>query len=135
MKYETWRRKPGSPRLPESLREQFLEALGSGVSPTAAATVAGVSHTTGLSWARNAGYQTNSKHHGVRYGLTVREAFWGAMHSGSSVAEAAVIAGVSEPAAMRWVQQAGYVPRTPAPGEPEADAAAPGRAMSFVERC
>src|SRR5450631_2163053 len=105
MKYETWRRKPGSPRLPESLREQFLEALGSGVSPTAAATVAGVSHTTGLRWARNA--------------------FWGAMHSGSSVAEAAVIAGVSEPAAMRWVQQAGYVPRTPAPGEPEADAAAP----------
>ena len=135
MKCETWRRKPGSPRLPESVRGSFLAVLGSGLSPTAAASVAGVSHTTGLRWAKAAGYQTDSKHHGVRYRPTVRAAFWEAMHSGSSVAKAAVIAGVSEPAAMRWVQQAGYVPRTPAPGEPEADAAVPGAAMSFVERC
>jgi len=135
MKCETWRRKPGSPPLPESVRESFLAALGSGLSPTAAASVAGVSHTTGLTWAKAAGYQTDSKHHGVRYRPTVRAAFWAAMHSGSSVTAAAVIAGVSEPAAMRWVQQAGYVPRTPAPREPQADAAAPGPAMSFVERC
>jgi transposase-like protein len=115
MKCETWRRKPGSPRLPESVCESFLAVLGSGLSPTAAASVAGVSHTTGLRWAKAAGYQTDSKHHGVRYRPTVRAAFWEAMHSGSSVAKAAVIAGVSEPAAMRWVQQAGYVRENPCP--------------------
>jgi IS30 family transposase len=135
MKCETWRRKPGSPPLLASVRELFLAALGSGLSPTAAASVAGVSHTTGLKWAKAVGYQTDVKHHGLRYRPAVRDAFWGAMHSGSSVAEAAVIAGVSEPAATRWVQQAGYVPRTPAPDESETDAVRPGRAMSFVERC
>ncbi|WP_246229178.1 IS30 family transposase [Mycolicibacterium psychrotolerans] len=35
------------------------------------------------------------------------------MHSGGSTTEAALLAGVSENAALRWVKQAGYVPRTP----------------------
>jgi transposase, IS30 family len=135
MNCKTWRRQPGSPPLPESVREQFLVAMRSGLSPTASASVAGVSHTTGLRWAKAAGYRSDGRHQGIRYGPTVREAFWAALHSGSSVAEAAVLAGVSEHTARRWVDQAGYVPRTPAPHEPEVDAAVPGPAMSFVERC
>ncbi|KAA8966872.1 hypothetical protein [Mycobacterium sp.] len=48
-----------------SVRERFWEALGSGLSPTAAATVAGVSGNTGRKWARNAGYQTKPEHYGL----------------------------------------------------------------------
>jgi len=128
-------RKPGGQPLPESVREGFFTALRLGLSPTAAATVAGVSHTAGLRWARAAGYQNIKDHRGIRYPQSVREAFWEAMGSGSSVIEAAVIAGVSQPAAMRWVQQAGYVSRTSALSDLEADAAPRGPAMSFVERC
>jgi hypothetical protein len=69
------------------------------LSPTVAATVAGVSHTAGLKWARAAGYLNIKDHRGIRYPQPVREAFWEAMRSGSSVIEAAVIAGVSQPAA------------------------------------
>ena len=61
--------------------------------------------------------------------------FWAAMRSGSSMMEAAVIADVSQAAARRWVRQAGYVPRTPAPVESQAGMPPPGRAMSFAERC
>jgi IS30 family transposase len=42
-------------RVSDSVWERFWEALGSGLSPTAAATVAGVSGNTGRKWARNAG--------------------------------------------------------------------------------
>jgi len=128
-------RKPGGQPAPGSVREKFFTALRSGLSPTAAATVAGVSHTAGLKWAKAAGHQTNRSHYGIRYSPAVREAFWSAMRSGSSVVEAAVLAGVSAHTAGRWVDQAGYVPRTPAPVESEADAISPGGAMSFVERC
>lgn len=131
---ELVRRKPGGQPLPEWVRREFLAALGSGLSPTAAATVAGVSHTTGLKWARAAGHQDAKDYHGIRYPHAVREAFWKAMHSGESVIEAAVLAGVSQPAAMRWVQQAGYVPRTPVPVESETEAPL-RQALSFVERC
>lgn len=48
-------RRHGSKDVPESAREVFLAALGSGVSQSAAATVAGVSHTTGHRWAKAAG--------------------------------------------------------------------------------
>jgi transposase, IS30 family len=135
MENEVVRRKPGGQPAPMAVREKFLTALWSGLSPTAAATVAGVSHTAGLRWARAAGYQTNISHYGIRYPKSVRDGFWAAMRSGSSVVEAAVLAGVSAHTAGRWVEQAGYVPRTPAPAEPEAAAEPPRRAMSFVERC
>jgi transposase, IS30 family len=131
---ELVRRKPGGQPAPASVRGRFFTALRSGLSPTAAATVAGVSHTAGLKWAKAAGHRAK-EHHGIRYPRQVREAFWAAMWSGSSVIEAAMIAGVSQPAAVRWVAQAGYVPRTPAPLELAAAAPPAGRTMSFVERC
>jgi IS30 family transposase len=131
---ELVRRKPGGQPSPESVREEFFTALRSGLSPPAAATVAGVSHTAGLKWAKAAGHQA-SEHRGIRYPPAVRAVFWEAMRSGSSPIEAAVIAGVSQPAATRWVDQAGYVPRTPAPVESEIGATPRRRSMSFVERC
>ena len=138
MGYETGFRRRGVPpggRLPESVRERFWEAVNSGLSPTAAATVAGVHGGTGRAWARAAGYQTNAKHYGIRYSQATRDAFWGAVRSGASPLQAAVATGVSERTARRWVEQAGYVPRTPAPlsdPEPPRSARAP---MSFIERC
>jgi IS30 family transposase len=136
MKVENWRRKPGSPPLPESVREQFLVALESGLSPAAASAVAGVSQTTGARWAKATGYQTNVRHYGIRYPRSVREAFWTAMHSGSSVAESAVLARVSEHTARRWVEQVGYVPRTPAPVEdPKIDPVRRDRSpLTFTDR-
>ena len=126
-------RKPDGQPLPESVRAGFLTALRSGLSPTAAATVVGVSHTAGLKWARAAGHRTDKSHYGIRYPRSVREA----MRSGSSVIEAAVIAGVSQPAAVRWVQQAAYVPRTQAPADdPEIDPATRDRSpLTFTDRC
>ncbi|WP_122445446.1 IS30 family transposase [Mycobacterium attenuatum] len=57
------------------------------------------------------------------------------MYSGATVTEAAVAAGVSEHTGRRWVDQAGYVPRTPAPlVDPEPPRSARGP-MSFIERC
>src|SRR5690625_5077857 len=106
-------RKRGCKQVPESVREVFFETLRSGVSPTAAATVAGVAGATGRKWAKDAGYQTNKKHYGTRYSQETREAFWTALRSGSTPTQAAVFAGVSEHTALQWVQQAGYVPRTP----------------------
>src|ERR1700756_1446844 len=109
----------GSRVVAESVRQRFWEALNSGLSPTAAATVAGGHGGTGRSWARTAGFQTNPKHHGLRYSQAARERFWEAMHAGAAVVEAAVIAGVSDATALRWVQQAGYVPRTAVPADIE----------------
>ncbi|MBX9638952.1 MAG: IS30 family transposase [Mycobacteriaceae bacterium] len=128
----------GSGGVAESVREQFWRAVNSGLSPTAAATVAGVHGGTGRAWARAGGYQTNTKHHGVRYSQQVRKAFWQALGSGLTPTQAAVGAGVSEHSALRWVEQAGYVPRTPIPAGVDLDAepdAPPRGALSFIERC
>jgi IS30 family transposase len=121
--------------LPESVREGFWEALRLGLSPTAAATVVGVAGATGRKWAKDAGYQTNAKHYGIRYSRATRDAFWGAVRSGASPVRAAVACGVSEHTGRRWVDEAGYVPRTPAPlADPESPAF-PRAPMSFIERC
>ena len=50
-----WHFAAGAAEVPESARAQFLEALNSGLSQSAAATVAGVSNSTGYGWARAAG--------------------------------------------------------------------------------
>lgn len=89
-------------RVSDSVWERFWEALGSGLSPAAAATVAGVSGNTGRKWARNAGYQTNREHYDTRYSPHLKEVFWEAMRSGTTPAQAAVAAGVSEHSARRW---------------------------------
>ncbi len=123
--------------LPEGTRERFGAAVESGLSPTAAATVAGVCGATGRRWAAEAGYQTDPRHYGLRYSAEVREGFWAALRSGSSVTEAALVAGVSEHAGRRWVQQAGYVPRTQAGTDLQllSGPAEAGTALSFEERC
>lgn len=117
-----------------AVREEFGKSLASGLSPTTAATVVGVSGATGRRWAKAAGYQTNPRHYGQRYSLQVRKAFWEALGSGLTPTQAAVIAGVSETAAWRWVEQAGFVPRTPFPAGLELVVPC-GGALSFVERC
>lgn len=122
--------------VPELAREEFLVALRSGLSQSAAATLVGVTHTTGYKWARAAGVAANLRHRGTRYSAAVRAAFWAAMSSGASPTQAAVIAGVSENTGRIWVQHAGYVPRTQAPVV--ADMNPPQRArapLTFTERC
>jgi transposase, IS30 family len=116
------------------VREEFGKALASGLSPTAAATVVGVSGGTGRKWAKAAGYQSNPEHQGQQYSPQVRAAFWEALGSGLTPTQAAVAAGVSEAAGNRWVAQAGFVPRTPFPAGLELVVAC-GGALSFVERC
>ena len=129
-------RKHGSKDVPESARGVFLEALRSGLSQSAAATVAGVSHRTGWRWAKAAGIAADTKHRGRRYSAAAREGFWAAMHSGASVTQASVGAGVSEIAGEAWVKRAGYVPRTPALAIVEIDGSRRPRApLSFTERC
>jgi IS30 family transposase len=129
-------RKQGCNQVPESAREEFWTALASGLSPTAAATVAGVHGATGRAWAKAAGYQTNPKHYGLRYSQGTRDRFWEAMHAGATVTEAAAIAGMSEVTGRYWVNKAGYVPRTAAPpADTEPDPSPPTAPMSFVERC
>jgi IS30 family transposase len=129
-------RRHGSKEVPESAHEEVLSALRSGLSPAAAATVAGVSATTGYTWARAAGWRAGGGHTGIRYSAAVREAFWAAMRSGSSTAQAAQIAGVSEMSASIWVKQAGYVPRTQRPAVFEIVSCRRRRApLTFVERC
>ena len=132
-------RRQGCKEVPESAREDFLEALRSGLSQSAAATVAGVSHTTGCKWAKAAGVAANLQHRGIRYPAAVREAFWAAMHSGATPTQGAVIAGVSEYVGHVWVKQAGFVPRTQVPADfdvgqidPTPRARAP---LMFTERC
>ena len=127
-------RKQGSKQVPECAREDFLKSLSSGLSPARAATVAGVSFTTGYTWARAAGWKP-AGHQGTRYSAAVREAFWAAMRVGASPTQAAVIAGVSEMSALIWVKQAGYVPRTQAPTESESDMQRPRASLTFIERC
>ena len=129
-------RKKGSKEVPESAREDFLEALRSGLSQSAAATVAGICHSTGHRWAKAAGVAANTKHRGIRYPAAVREAFWAAMRAGASLTQASVLAGVSEIAGQAWVEQAGYVPRTPAPVvAPDAPPARVRAPLTFVDRC
>ena len=129
-------REHGSKDVPEFAREVFLEGLRSGLSQSAAATLAEVSHQTGSKWARAAGIQADLRHRGTRYSAAVRETFWAAMRSGSSPSEASVIAGVSENTGAIWVKQAGYVPRTPVFALVEIDGSPRPRApLSFTERC
>ncbi|MGH3540287.1 MAG: IS30 family transposase [Pseudonocardiaceae bacterium] len=138
MGYDTGFRGRGVPaggKLPESVRESFWEAVRSGLSPTAAATVAGVAGATGRKWAKDAGYQPNPKHYGIRYSQAARDAFWEAVRSGLMPTQAAVAAGVSEHTGRWWVQQAGYVPRTPVPADSESATSPPKGSMSFTERC
>lgn len=125
----------GSRGVPELVRERFWAAVNSGLSPTAAATVAGVDGGTGRAWARASGYQTNAKHYGIRYSQATRDRFWEAMHAGATVTEAAVVAGVSQVTGQRWVLKAGYVPRTALPADAEPDPCPPTGPMSFIERC
>jgi transposase, IS30 family len=136
MAYQTGFRGQGK-RLsdPASVRKQFWRALGTGLSPTAAATVAGVCGATGRKWARDAGYQPNSRHYGARYGAATREALWLAVRSGISLTQAAVLAGVSEHTARRWIQHAGYVPRTPESAGCQSITTPRAQGLSFLERC
>jgi IS30 family transposase len=128
--------------VPESARGVFVEALSSGLSRSAAATVAGVCRETGRRWAEAAGYEPLTKHFGVRYSAAAREAFWAAMKAGASVSQAALGAGVSEAAGLRWVRQADYVPRTQVSVAAQSEIAevvdrrTRGRpALTFTERC
>src|SRR5260370_39741588 len=105
-------RKQGCKQVGGSARGVFLEALRSGWSQSAAATVAGVSHSTGHRWANAEGVAADLRHRGVRYPVEAREAFWAAMTSGSAPSQASLIAGVSDNTGQIWVEQAGYVPRT-----------------------
>ena len=116
-----------------SVREGFWKALAWGLSPTAAATVAGVSGATGRKWAKAAGYQSNPKHCGTRYSQQVKEAFWAAVRSGMTPTQAAVVGGASENAGRDWIKQAGYVPRTSIPAGQKLDAVT--QSLSFSERC
>jgi len=129
-------RRQGSKEVPESAREVFQESLRSGLSPARAATIAGVSFTTGYTWARATGWKP-AGHQGTRYSAAVREAFWAAMRAGASTTQAAVIAGVSEMSALIWVKQAGYVPRTQALTETESEPETqrPRAPLTFIERC
>ena len=128
-------RRQGEP-APESARGMFFEALKSGLSRSAAATVAGVSQQTGSKWARIAGHVVVTEHYGIRYSSAVRETFWTALRSGASVEQAALSSGVSQASASIWVKQAGYVPRTVVLDVAEIDGARRSRApLTFTERC
>jgi len=120
-----------------SAQEVFLDALASGLSHSGAATVAGVSRYVGSAWAKSAGIAADARHHGIRYPAATREAFWAAMTSGGSISQAAVMAGVSQVAAQRWVTQAGYVPRSEPAEEPAGESARrrPRAPLTFTERC
>ncbi|OLO99416.1 IS30 family transposase [Mycolicibacterium porcinum] len=72
----------------------------------------------------------------MRYSPQARAAFWEQLRAGVSVAVAAMAAGVSEHAGKRWVKQAGFVPRTPAPAIVDIDGSPRPRApLTFGERC
>jgi len=129
-------RKHGSKTVPAVARGVFLEALRSGLSQSAAATVAGVHRSTGQQWAKAAGIAADPAQCGVRFSAAAREAFWAAMHAGASITDAARGAGVSQNAAVRWVAHAGYVPRTPMPTVMHLERSRRPRApLSFTERC
>lgn len=105
----------GSKAVPAQARGVFLESVRSGMSFTAAATIAGVSHTTGNKWAKAAGLVSDARYRGIRYPTAAWEVFRAALHAGATTFEAAALAGVSQTAAVAWVQKAGWVPRTLAP--------------------
>jgi IS30 family transposase len=126
---------PAGGKLPESVRESFWEAVRSGLTPTAAATIAGVSGDTGRQWARDAGYRSSPQQRGHKYSKSVRESFWAAMASGATPLEAAVTAGVSGHTGRCWVDQAGYVPRTAAPPVDLELVTFVSGSMLFIERC
>ena len=70
MGYDTGFRGRGVPaggKLAESVRESFWKAVRSGLTPTAAATIAGVSGATGRQWARDAGYRSSPQQRGHKY--------------------------------------------------------------------
>jgi IS30 family transposase len=130
-------RPQGSKEVPAQAREVFLESVRSGLSFTAAATVAGVSHTTGNKWAKAAGLTPNPRHTGTRFPAAAWEEFRAALHAGARTVEAAAMAGVSQTAAAVWVQKAGWVPRTLAPApEPTVLLAErrPRAPLTFIER-
>ncbi|OBF24082.1 IS30 family transposase [Mycobacterium sp. ACS4331] len=127
-------RSRGTP-APDTARQVFWESVRSGLSPTAAATVAGVSAGTGCRWAREAAHGVDPRHRGIRYGKAIRETFWTALRSGASVIDASLAAGVPEHRGRIWVEQAGWVPRTPCPVDAVTDTCAPKGPLSFLERC
>jgi len=130
-------RPQGSKAVPARARGVFLESVRSGLSFTAAATVAGVSHTTGNKWAKAAGLVSDARYRGIRYPAASWEAFRMALHAGATTVEAAALAGVSQTAAVAWVQKAGWVPRTLAPvPEPVTGPAErrPRAPLTFIER-
>ena len=129
----------GRVQVPESVRKEFFEVLSTGLTPSAAATVVGVAAATGCAWARQAGLQRDRHAKQVNYSQAARDAFWDALSAGYGPQQAARIAGVSEPAAKRWIKKAGYVTRTAeclTLVEPAAAPALPPRGpLSFLERC
>ena len=130
-------RESGSKDVSAAARQVFLDAVRSGMSRTAAATAAGVSHTTGNRWAKAAGLAVDTRHTGTRYPRVVRDGFWVQVRSGSSVSAAAAAVGVSQTAASRWAREAGWVPRTLA-AAPDPDGPAgrrPRAPLTFTERC
>ena len=128
------RGRPRGGRASDEVRERFWEAMRSGLSPTAAATVAGVDGSTGRYWAAKAGWPSDPQHRLIRYGKDVKDAFWAALRTGASVIDASLAAGVPEHRGRWWVKQAGWVPRTPCPVAAVPDIT-PGRgSLSFVER-
>src|SRR5260370_11355605 len=108
-------RKQGCKQVGGSARGVFLEALRSGWSQSAAATVAGVSHSTGHRWAKAEGVAADLRHRGVRYPVEAREAVWAAVTAGSAPSQASLIAGASDNTRQIWVGQAWHLPRTETP--------------------
>ena len=107
----------GIRRAPVSVREAFLEEVRAGTPFSVAATMVGVTHTTGNRWAKAAGVAASKLHHGIRYSAEVREAFWTVVRAGVAAEQAAVSVGVSRNRAHAWLTQAGFVPRTPEPAD------------------
>jgi IS30 family transposase len=125
----------GIRRAPVSVREAFLEEVRAGTPFSVAATMVGVTHTTGNRWAKAAGVAASKLHHGVRYSAEVREAFWTVVRAGVAAEQAAVSVGVSRNRAHAWLTQAGFVPRTPEPADLPVVFTRPARAaLSFIER-
>lgn len=131
-------RGPGWVQLPASVRERFWVAMAEGLSPTAAATMAGVHGATGRRWAQQAGYRCDGRHFGVRYTPGQQAVFLAAVNSAVPPSRAAAMAGVSETAGQRWLRQAGHVSRTAFPVDDDCVREPTSRVRSplrFVERC
>ena len=125
--------------LAASVREEFWEAVGSGLSPTAAATVAVVVRATGRKWAKDAGYQTppsEALRHPVFAGHS-RGVLGRRCGQEPRRRRRRWPAGVSEHTG-RWLGPTGWIcaqnPCPPADTEPDTSAPPTGP-MSFIERC